>query len=381
MPSPLLGLACLSTALAMGLVPVLFRSSQPFLRERLALSESRLDRLSQLLILSWVPLMPLAGWLVDHWGVREVLFTGSLVLGLAVSWLALCQSPAGLLWGILGLASAGACVTVAGVALMPVALHLFPRWSVGASICLGYVFVGLASVLTPAAMPWLSHRLGVRRTVLSLSLLCLVPAALIALVKEEVPGPAVVADTSLYDVRFWLIAFVAFLYSPLEQSLEIWPRPYLAEIGYAARAVIRLVAGFWCAFLLLRFGLGWMIRSGNEAWLVLTLLILSSMVLGNLAGAYGPTGGYLGLWVLGACYGPVLPALLGILEPDGTRRLPGQTVGAIFAISALSSLAAQPLLLAFAKRHSPRECMRIPMILGLVMAAPMLVVAVIRFGK
>src|SRR4029077_15569929 len=84
MPSPLLALTSISTALAMGLVPGFFRSSQVFLRERLPLSEYRLDRLNQLLILSWVPLMPLAGWLSDRWGVREVLFTGSLVLGLAV---------------------------------------------------------------------------------------------------------------------------------------------------------------------------------------------------------------------------------------------------------------------------------------------------------
>src|SRR5438105_13911909 len=261
MPSPVLGLASISTALAMGLVPVLLRSLQPSLRERLALSESRLERLDQLLVLSWVPLMPLVGWLVANWGLQEVLFTGSLVLGLAVSCLALCQSASGLLWGVFGVASAGACITVAGVALMPVALHPSPRvpadrWSVGASICLGYVFVGLASVLTPTVIAWLSRPLGARRTVLSLSLLCLLPAALIALIKDEVPETIPAQEATLYDVRFWLIAFVAFLYFPLERSLEIWPRPYLAEIGYTARNIIRLVAGFWCAFLILRFGLG-----------------------------------------------------------------------------------------------------------------------------
>jgi MFS family permease len=281
----------------------------------------------------------------------------------------------------LGLGLAGACLSVAGVALMPVALHLFPSWSLGAAIGLGYVFVGLSAVLTPVVMPWLSSRLGWRRVVLSLSLLCLLPAALIALAKEEVPGPVPITETALYDVRFWLIVVVAFLYPPLEQSLAIWPRPYLAEIGYPARTIIRLVIGFWSAFFLMRFGLGWMVRTGNEAWLVLTLLVLSSMVLGNLAGAYGPAGGFLGFWLLGACYGPLLPVLLATLESGDTHRLPGWALGAVFAILALSSLIAQPLLAAFAKKHTSRGCMRIPMILGLVMAAPMLVAAVIRFGK
>jgi hypothetical protein len=204
---------------------------------------------------------------------------------------------------------------------------------------------------------------------------------LAALAVAEIPEPVLVPGISLYDLRFWLVALVAFLYFPLEQSLEIWPRPYLAEIGYSGRSVIRLVVGFWCAFLLLRFGLGWMIRQGNEAWLVLVLLILSSMVLGNLAGAYAPTSGFLGFWLVGACYGPISPALLGILEVDGTERIPGQTVGVIFALGALSSLIVQPLFLAFAKRHPPRESMRILTLLGLLMAAPMLVVALIRFWK
>src|SRR5947207_2793865 len=117
MPSPLLIATSISTALALGLVPGFFRSLRAPLQDRLQIPEGRLHRLDKLLILSWVPLMPLAGWLVDHWGLHEVLFSGSLALGLAVSWFALCQTFAGLLWGILGLGIAGACVTTAGVTL------------------------------------------------------------------------------------------------------------------------------------------------------------------------------------------------------------------------------------------------------------------------
>ena len=77
----------------------------------------------------------------------------------------------------------------------------------------------------------------------------------------------------------------------------------------------------------------------------------------------------------------MVPALLAILEWRDTGRLPGQTVGAVLAVSALSSVVLEPVLLSFAKRHAPRESMRIPMMLGLIMAAPMLVLALLRFGK
>ena len=145
---------------------------------------------------------------------------------------------------------------------------------------------------------------------------------------------------------------------------------------------MRLLVGFWCAFLLFRFGLGWMIRQGNDAWLVLVLLVVSSMILGNLAGAYAPSSGYFGVWLVGACYGPLLPALLGILlDLESPRRIEGQAVGVVFALGALSTLLVQPALTAYAKSHAPRATMRIPMVLGLLMAAPMLVVTLLRFGR
>jgi MFS family permease len=384
MPSPLLVATSISSALALGLVPVLFGSVKTTLRDRLHLTERRLDQLDKLLLLAWVPLMPLAGWLIDQWGLSEILFAGSMILSLAISWLALCQTFVGLLWGVLGLAVAGACITTAGVTLMPDALTLSPRWSAAASLGLGYVFVSLAMLLTPLLVRWLQRQLGFQKAVLSVGLLCLVPAALVALVKGEIPGPGPVPlqEAAVFDLRFWLIALVAFLYFLLERSLAIWPGPYLAELGYTGRNLVRLLVGFWCAFLLFRFGLGWMIRQGNEAWLVLVLLVVSSMVMGNLAGAYAPGSGYLGVWLVGACYGPLLPALLGILlDLEGPRGIRGQAVGIVFALSALSSLMVQPALAAFAKNHTPRAAMRIPMVLGLLMAAPMVVFALLRFGR
>jgi MFS family permease len=382
MPAPLLVATSISASLAMGLVSVFFQTVQDHLRERLGVSEDRLARLRKLLIFSLVPLMPMAGSLVDHWGLHPTLFTGSLVLGLAVSWLAVCRNLPSLLWGVLGLGFAGACVTVAGVSLMPAALRLAPRWSVGAALCLGYVFVGLASLLTPRFVQWTAGRLGFRRVVLFLGLLCLLPGTLAALANAEIPQPAPVLESSPFDVRFWLIALSAFLYFPVERSLQIWPRPYLAEIGYTDRSVVRLLVGFWVAFLVFRFGLAWMIREGNEAVLIFVLLVVSSMIMGNLAGAYAPSSGYFGFWLIGACYGPLMPALLAILlDVESPRGIPGQALGFFFALGALNALLVQPVVVAFAKRHPPRVVMRIPMLLALATAAPVLALGLIRFMK
>ena len=218
---------------------------------------------------------------------------------------------------------------------------------------------------------------------MSLGLVCLLPAALVALVQSGANLAPVVAQVeSPYDLRFWLIALLAFMYFPLEYSLEIWPRPYLTEIGYIGRTISHLLVGLWCAFLLMRFGFGLIIRPGNETWLVLTLLVLAAIVLGNLAGAYAPSSGSLGFWLVGACYGPLLPALLGILLGlESPRGNAGEALGIIFALCAFGTLTVQPLLVAYAKKHPPRATMRILTLLGVLMAAPMVVLALIRWGK
>jgi len=382
MSSPLLIATAISAALAMGLVQVLFRILQGPLQQTAHLSEAKLERLQMALTISWIPLMPLAGWFVDRWGVYEVLFGGSLLLAMAISWIGLCQNPTGVIWGVLGLGTAGACVTTAGICLMPEALTLSSRWSAGASLCLGFVFVGLAALLAPIVIPEILRRAHLPRTALALGLFCLMPAVFVAMVQmtnaqRQVGG--LPTDAPLYDVRFWLVALVAFLYFSLEKLLESWPRGYLLEMGYDARDLARLIIGFWLAFLFFRFGLAWLVRPGNEAWLVLVLSVASSMILGNLVGADAPISGYVGFWLVGASYGPILPALLAILDLDGTDRISAQEVGAIFALQSVSQLLVQPLLARFAKWQSPRASMRLAMIIGLLMAAPALVLALIRF--
>ncbi len=356
------------------MVPIFFRTIRAPLEQRAQLPAGRLDWLEKLLVLSWIPLMPLAGWLVDHWGTHQVLFTGSLLLALAMAWLALAQTYAHVLWGITGLGVAGALLTVGGIAFIG---------NAGVSLGLGFVFVSLAYLLTPHLFPRLLERMTFRRTFLAVGLLCLLPAALVALVKSDPDvAAAAVPNESSYDIRFWLIALSAFLYFPLESSLQIWPRHYLTEIGFSSQTIPHVIIGFWCAFLLTRFSLGLIIRPGNETWLLLTLLVLSSVVLGNLAGAYAPSSGCLGFWLVGACYGPLLPVLLGILfriqVPHGNS---GQALGIIFALGSASTLIVRPFLVAYANKNSPRALMRVLTVLGLVMAAPTVVLAVIRFAR
>ncbi len=384
MPSFLLIATCLTSALAVGFLPVFLANIKAPLRQHLSLpdADTRVDRLDRCLLFFWVPLLPLAGWLVDCWGLPEVLFFGQVGAGFSVSWFGARKTYGSALGGVLGLAFSGACVTTACITLMPEALRFRANWSTGAALCLGFFFVTLSFLVTPLVVPWTVNKFGFKRTLLWLGAMFAIPAVLAFLTPgDNFPAPREPQPLgeSFQDIRLLLIAAVAFLYFPLERSLEVWPRPYLTEIGYDSRSIGRLLVGFWIAFLLMRFGLGWVIRTGNEAWLVLVLLVVSSMIVGNLSGAYAPNTGYIGFWLVGACYGPILPALLAIvIDIETPRGAPALAIGFFLSLGALNALIVQPLFVSYAQKRKAREAMRLPMLLGLVMAAPTLVLALIR---
>ena len=383
MATPLLIAAAISTSLVMGLASRIFSAVAESLEERLQLSERRLKRMHAALVLAYVPLMPVAGRLVDSWDLLDVLFLGALLLSVAISWIGLCRNLKGLFWGVAGLALGTACLATAGVNLMAPALSLHPRGSTGAALALGFVFVGLAALLTAPLLERLVRLLGFQKALLTAGFSCLIPAGLAALIKGSLPAAAAAGDgAALLSIPFALLMLLAFSYAALNMSLEIWVAPYLHEIGYSGRSLFRLVVAFWAGYLLCRFGLTWMIRSGNEAWLVLVLLAAAAMLLGNLTGAYAANSGYWGFWLVGAACGPLWPALLALaIDTPDLRGMSGQAVGILLALTALGALITRPLLESFAKAHAPRECIRIPMLISLAMAAPVLMLALMKSSR
>ena len=80
-----------------------------------------------------------------------------------------------------------------------------------------------------------------------------------------------------------------------------------------------------------------------------------------------------------AVHTPLLPALLGMLfELANPYGKAGQMLGIVLAVCALSFLVVRPLVMAYCKNQPPRGTMRTMMILGFIVAAPLLVLALIR---
>jgi MFS family permease len=331
--------------------------------------------------------MPLVGWALDSWAShdRDVLFYSLVALILAIAWLAHVQS----LWLacgsalILGAAYSG--IATATVHLMsqvffsPELNHPYPYV---AAISLGFVAVGIGALLGPMAIAALERRWGYRQGLLGISIACMAPAVL-TILSEKATFPKA-SDSATWEVLFkhphlGMLVGVILLYFALENCFEFWPEQYLRELGYHERGQRIGMMLFWLSFIATR-GLAawylWMYPAQAFGWMF-ALALASGLIVGNLAGGYEAGTGTVGFIFAGAVHGPLLPGFLGmafVLYPD----LPASALGMLLALSGLDTLLVRPLMRIFTRNRPARKVMRVPAVLALLLAAPLLLLAFLR---
>jgi fucose permease len=370
-----------SGALVFGMVLTLLGSIKLALTERLGLSEGGVGWLLFALNLALIPATLLSGVLIDLWSPRGVLVTGSLIAAAALTMLATMtrsKNYSGVLMAVLAAGVGAAFLGAACIVLMPQA---FFAGSLTASLNLGNVFFGLGALLTPTLAWLLIGRFGFRRTVLLLTLFCLVPATAAALSllppfdqthfrlvpQEDIAALPASVPASQF-LPFILAAVAFFLYGPVEFAISTWCTTYLVEQGYKPQRAELILSLFWLVFLASRLAVAFLGQASPfldsfSAGLVTVLAFLAAAILGNLAGAAAAREGrgVLGILTLAAVLGPIFPTLVGIVfDPKVTPpRLHGTAYGAVFAIGSTGSLLLAPLLGLFARRSSVRQAWRI----------------------
>ncbi len=368
----------ISGAFVFGMLLVLLESVRTVLAKRLNLSEARVDWLVAALNLALIPMMPVSGILCDELGAKSVFLFGSLITGTALFALAVSSTGLRTLGAILLAGVGAACLSTGSSVLMSKAF--FPD-NEPASQNLGNVFFGLGALVTPALVTALFRRLDYRRAVGFVALLCLLPAFIAAFTGQSefaTPGGPVNLAALLRDPILWLAGFVLLLYAPLEGSLGTWATQYLIDRGFRARAAAWLLSGFWLMFLAARLGTALVLEQGAlpkthaAAWLNVVLALAAAVFLGNMAGARTRFSGAIGLLLVGACFGPIFPTLVGMLFTHFPHAR-GTAFGAMFAIGAVGNLVFPPLIGIHARRTTVQRAMVIPMVLALLLALAALV--------
>jgi hypothetical protein len=130
---------------------------------------------------------------------------------------------------------------------------------------------------------------------------------------------------------------------------------------------------FWLIFIAMRGATAWWLLLHPTHALVLTLIfvIVASVVIGNLVSGFELGSGTFGFWLLAAAYGPLLPCLLAIALSLFDHPMPASAQGALLALSGLDTLLVRPIMSAFASGRPARVVMRVPTVLAILMAAPL----------
>jgi len=375
----------IATSLVFGMVVALAGSVRQPLAKRLEIAEERVGGLLAVFNLAMIPVVLAAGVVIDRLGAKEVLMLGSLLAALGTFALAACRSYRGCQYALLVLGAGAACLNASAIVLMPQA---FFELREAASLNFGCFFFGLGALLTPALIEVLKRFASLRRTLMLLAFLCLLPAA----VALWTPGDKLLTPDGqghlaqvLRTPLVWLAALAFLLYAPIEGALGTWAGTYLSDLGLRERRAAAWLSGFWLTFLGARLLAAWFqqraifLVQGSEPWFILGLAFLAAVALGNLAGTRRPTAAARGLIVVGGLLGPIFPTLVGFLfqpahVPQASR---GTAYGAMYAIGASLSLVLPPLIGSYARRTSVRMALRLPTAVALVLAGVALVLGLV----
>jgi MFS family permease len=370
-------------SLLIGFMPVLLDGIKELMGERSNLNAGRAEWPARWFYFSWLPAMPLAGWALDAWPAhtKEILFLALVALILGIAWLALTRSLMLLVLNATLLGVVYSLITTAAVSMMATAFFAPPNLFAGLQA--GFVAVGLGALIAPWIVRAIKRWAGYRQGLLYVSVALIVPAALIALCDGQqfaVAHPRVAWDRLLTDAHLAMIVVVILVYFAIENCLEFWPESYLKELGYRDRGMHTTMTIFWLCFIAMRGGAAWWLYEHPTHGIGLTLLflILASLVIGNLVSGYEVGSGTFGFWLLGACYGPLLPGLLAVAFDLYPQPLPTSAQGALLALSGLDTLVVRPLMTVFEKGRPARTVMRVPTVLALFMAAPLVLLFFLR---
>ncbi len=374
--SSLAAVTC-TAAFVFGMLLALLGALKLKLAERLQIGEGRVGGLLAALNLALIPMMLVSGLLIDALGVRLVMIVGSLLASVAVFSLSLRRSYVATLGCVLVLGAGSACLSTASVVLMPRAFGFGDR--LAASLNLGYVFVALGALMTPALADLLLRTIDFRKTMAVLALICLIPAATAALFSlGETPEPPQKGELLEVLTSFpILLTGVAFLfYAPLEFAISTWGSTYLTvDQGYGESRAAWVMSFYWLAFLVARVLATLLFQARRvdpawAAWTIFLLAVVAAAMMGNLAGAGQLRSAAWGLILLGFALGPIFPTMVAYAL-HAAPNAHGTAYGAVFAIGSAGSAALAPLLGFLMRGKSVMRALRLlaPLALLLVVAA------------
>jgi fucose permease len=362
----LMGTTC-AGLFTFGIMTSFLGATLPEWSTRLSFDLARSGTLFSFLYLPQIPMVFLAGPLIDRFGKKPILVAGFFCAAAALGGMAHAPSYSilGALLVVLGLG--GSAAMSAANTLIP---DLYPE-NPSSALNLGNIFFGVGAIFFPWVVILLTARLGLQATLWLIALLVASVAA-IGLVQTFPPARTVgsfdwsVARRLAFDRTLILLAIVLFFYSALEVSSAGWIRTFFEkEYQTSTHASKVILTSFWVALMIGRLAASQIVKKIPGPKLVLGASVGAIVGLALTALVPSAPVAIAGIILCGLSYAPIFPTTAGTASTHFPHIF-GTAFGMIMAFALLSG-AVVPSAVGYVAQHSS-----IRIGLGLLMAIAIL---------
>jgi len=341
-----------------GIMTSFLGATLPEWSTRLAFDLERSGTLFSFLYLPQIPMVFLAGPLIDRFGKKPVLTTGFLFCAAALVGMAYAPSYAalGALLVVLGLG--GSSAMAASNTLIP---DLYPE-NPSSALNLANIFFGVGAIFFPWVVVLMTARLGLAATLWLIAVL--VAAVAVVALFETFPRAGAAGGFDWREARrvavdpaVILLAWVLFFYSAMEISTAGWMRTYLEKDFQASPQASKIILTvFWVMLMVGRLAASQLVKKVRGPQLVLGAsggALAGLLLLGLAPNVLVATAGIV---ICGLSYAPVFPTTAGTASTYFSRLF-GTVFGILMTLALLSGAVVPPAIGYFAQRTTVRTGM------------------------
>ncbi len=343
--------ACAGT-FAFGTLVVFLGSTLPELQAKLNFGMEKSGTLFSLLFLPQVPMAIFAGPIIDRFGKKPVLVTGSLLATIVLAAIGFAPNYATLAGLIVILGLGASCINSGANTLVP---DLYPENPssalniASASFSLGTVGVPLITLL--------AERFSLSTALLLVAALNLVPG-LLGLTQSFPAGLSRsgldwrVIGRALVNPAIMLLALVFMLYSSLEVSTGGWMRNYLEQaFSVSPSDSKKILAVFFALMMVGRLIGAWVTKRMRGSLLILACAFGAIGGLVLLALSWSVPVAIAAAVICGLCYAPIFPTAAGIASTYFPEIF-GTIFGVLMACAFVGNITL-PAAIGFVARNAP----------------------------
>ncbi len=330
--------ACLGM-LAFGIVLTTLGAVLPSLVERFGMDKSAAGALFVIMSFGILVGSVVFGPIVDLRGYKRVLVVAAAFIALGLAGIAYAPSLSWLRIAIV-LVGIGGGVINGGTNALVADVSAGER-SAGLSL-LG-VFFGVGAVGVPFVLALLLGRFSYSTLVAGVAALVLVPLVVTAVARFPAPKqaqgfPLADAGRLMRDPVLLLMGMMLFLESGMEITVGGWTATYFQEeLGLGGQRALVFLSLYWLGMMLVRLGLGWLLRRASPARVLLGCLGVALVGALLLIGTESVTAAGAGVFLIGCGFAATYPVVLGFVG-DRYEQLSGTAFSVVIVMALVGGM-------------------------------------------